>query len=119
MRILSQEEIKEIFDIPYEQCELHMYHDEIFSDNYVIFARSASGKGYKMAKYSTEEKAVKALEMLQKAYSPILVMKETENGIEPNIKPNDFIVGSLSPMPKVEVLDNFYFRFPNDDEVEV
>lgn len=72
-----------------------------------------------MAAYSTESKARKAMEMFREAYSPVLVIKEQQEGIKPNINPNDFIVGSIFPMPKVDVLDNFYFQFPQDSEIEV
>ena len=116
MRILSQDGMT---DIPYEQCGFIVFFDELFSGNWDINANIGGNKSYKMAEYSTEEKARKAMEMLREAYSPVLVIKEQQEGIKPNIKPNDFVVGSISPMPKVEVLDNFYFRFPSDDEVEV
>lgn len=115
MRILSQ---KGTTDLPYEKVgvsinahdnqEIIAYGIEVNDDNY-----------WTMARYSTAEKVQKAMEMLRKAYSPILVIQEQENGIEPNIKPNDFIVGTPLPTPKVEVLDNFYFQFPADDEIEV
>lgn len=111
MRILSQDNGK--YDLPYENIIL-----EKMMDCNTIYAYTGTGQPFKMAVYSSAEKMNKAMEMLQKAYSPILVMKEQENGIEPNIKPNDFVFGSISPIPKVEVLDNFYFQFPSDDEVE-
>lgn len=116
MRILSQDGK---FDFPYERVCLEV------SDSGKIFAQgdiwgmSSEDNYIEVAKYENEVKARKAMEMLHGAYSPVLVMKEQENGIEPNIKPNDFVIGSISPMPKVEVLDNFYFQFPSDDKVEV
>lgn len=116
MRILSQENLYNI-DLPYEMCGLSMGY---MGDKSKFFVYAYfQGADNKMAEYSSAEKARKAMEMLQKAYSPILVMKEQENGIEPNIKPNNFVIGSTSPMPKVEILDNFYFQFPTDDKVVV
>lgn len=112
MRILSQDNGK--YDLPYENIVL-----EKMMDCNTIYAYTGTEQPFKMAVYSSAKKMNKAMEMLQKAYSPVLVMKEQENGIEPNIKPNDFVIGSISPMPKVEVLENFYFQFPADDEVEV
>lgn len=114
MRILSQDGK---FDVPYEKVCLEV------SDSGKIFAQGdiwgAEDNYIEVAKYSTEAKARKAMEMLREAYSPVLVIKEHQEGLKPNIKPNEFFVGSISQMPKVEVLDNFYFQFPSDDEVEV
>lgn len=116
MRILSQEKLG-ITDLPYESIGISI------RDKTRIIAYPSMGSFddgfWELAIYSDEFKARKAMEMLQKAYSPILVIKEQENGIEANIKPSDFIVGNISPMPKVEVFDNFYFQFPSDEEIEV
>lgn len=116
MRILSQDKM---IDLPYERfiVSLNMQNPKeiiAWTGNHI-----SDDECIVLANYSTREKAEKAMEMLHGAYSPVLVMKEQENGIEPNIKPNDFIIGSISPMPKVDVLDNLYFQFPSDDEVEV
>lgn len=112
MRILSQDNGK--YDLPYENIVL-----EKMVDCNTIYAYTGTGQPFKMAAYSSSEKMDKAMEMLHEAYSPVLVIKEHQEGLKPNIKPNEFVVGSISPMPKVEVLDNFYFQFPTDDEMEV
>lgn len=112
MRILSQDGLR--FDIEYENCHLAV------NEKCCEIEAETNNPNFTpvMASYSSIEKCRKAMEMLQKAYSPLLVMKEQPDGIMPNIKPNDWIVGSV-PTPKVEVMDNFYFQFPTDDEVEV
>lgn len=112
MRILSQDKGK--YDLPYENIVL-----EKMMDCNTIYAYTGTGQPFKMAIYSSTERIDRAMEMLREAYSPVLVIKEQQEGIKPNIKPNDFIVGSISPMPKVDVLDNFYFQFPQDNEIEV
>lgn len=112
MRILSQDNGK--YDLQYENIVL-----EKMTDSNTICAYTGTGQPFKMASYSSTAKTDKAMEMLRKAYSPILVIQEQESGIEPNIKPNDFIVGTPLPTPEVEVFDHFYFQFPADDGIEV
>lgn len=109
MRILSQDGKH---DLQYENVVL-----EKMTDCNTIYAYTGTGQPFKMAVYSSAERMDKAMEMLQKAYSPILIIKEQPDGIIPNIKPNDWIIG-ITPTPKVEVADNFYFQFPTDDKVE-
>lgn len=120
MRILSQDGF---YDVPYEAIAIRFSED----DGTVIIGVPLSLVAEDLVSdipvitlgiYSTEAKARKAMEMLQKAYSPVFVMKEQTEGIMPNLKPNNWIVVSV-PTPKLEVMDNFYFQFPADDEVEV
>lgn len=83
----------------------------------IYFHSCSCHNATKLAEYTSVEKARKAMEMLQKAYSPILVVKEQEDGIKPNIKTNDWLLTPALPTSRVEVIDNFYFQFPTDDEV--
>lgn len=117
MRILSQ---TGMIDLTYESVGISINH----SDNTKIVAYPAGNYNkefgsWKMAEYSTAEKAQKAMEMLRKAYSPILVIQEQDEAIKPNIKPNDWLVTPALPTHRIEVMDNFYFQFPSDDEIEV
>lgn len=112
MRILSQDNGK--YDLQYENIVL-----EKMADNNTIYAYIGTGQPFKMASYSCVEKMDKAIEELRKAYSPILVMQQQDDGIEPNIKPNDWLIASDLPTPRIEVLDNYYFQFPQDSEIEV
>ncbi len=115
MRILSQDGM---IDVPYEQVVIQRFKEKIYFLNKNLTGIEELVDDIALAEYSTETKAKRAMEMLRKAYSPTLVIKEQENGIEPNIKPNDWIVGTIAPAPKIEVYDNFYFQFPSDDELE-
>lgn len=114
MRILSQDGK---FDFPYEKVCLEV------SDSGKIFAQGdiwgAEDNYIEVAKYENEAKARKAMEMLREAYSPVIVIKEHQDGLKPNIKPNDWLVTPALPTQRIEVADNFYFQFPADDEVEV
>lgn len=118
MRILSQDGR---IDFPYETVAINIWDKaDPRRGGFCVYAHSDQLKANAVvvAKYSSQEKAQKAMEMLRKTYSPILAIKEQESGIEPNIKPNDWVVGTISPSQKVEVYDNFYFQFPADDELE-
>lgn len=111
MRILSQDGK---YDLPYENIVL-----EQMKDSNVVYAYTGTGQPFKVAVYSSAEKMSKAMEMLRGAYSPVLVIKEQQEGIKPNIKPNDWLSTSTLPTQRIEVVDNFYFQFPQDSEVEV
>jgi hypothetical protein len=87
-------------DMPYEQIVLERVNDTIYS----LVGSAISGwveetaESYVMAEYSTEEKAIKAMNMLRDAY---IYLKQCE------IK-NDYV-----QMPPA------CFQFPQDDKVEV
>ena len=91
MRIISQDGT---LDVPYENVVLYQERKEImciFSGIYI---------GEKIAQYSTEEKAEKAMEMLREKYKDYA--KATN-------KSNFF---TMFDYPKV-------FQFPQDEDVEV
>lgn len=114
MRILSQDGK---IDMPYENFSL-----SITQDNCIVAARDVVARPTEMligvvAKYSTEAKARKSMEMLRNAYSPKIEIKEPVAEEIPKPKCNDWVWTVKEP--RIEVLDNFYFQFPSDDEVEV
>ena len=112
MRVISQDGK---VDIPYDYFLLSIDSGK-FSDGEIaiIYCRNLSSPdGTKLARYSTKEKALKAMEMLRKSY---------EN--------NEFyhcIAGSKCFEEVWSVLseEQFrkatteYFQFPKDDEIEV
>lgn len=108
MRVISQDGT---MDVPYENVVL--YQDEknimcIFSGIYI---------GRKLAQYSTEEKAIKAMEMLRGRYGKLEVMKVIANGTA------EYMEKSLSTNEMIEqhnaYCDMNVFQFPQDDEIEV
>lgn len=109
MRILSQDKGK--YDLPYENIVL-----EKMMDCNTIYAYTGTGQPFKMAVYSSAERMDKAMEMLRNAYSPNIEIKEPIQKEMSKMRSSDW-VWSMSE-PRVEVLDNFYFQFPADDEVE-
>lgn len=77
----------------------------------------SSPSGTKLAEYSTESKAVKAMEMLREQYSRIEIVKALASGtcehMEESLKPGEF-KNILKKYINMEV-----FQFPKDDEIEV
>ena len=76
------------------------------------------GKGdrvYILAEYSTEEKAIKAMEMCRKKYADsefnrsVLCGMGTQIGMMPD---------NIVEVFKDGICDNFTFRFPEDEEVD-
>lgn len=95
MRVISQDGT---IDVPYDYFSLSMssgrYKDVEVA--YIHCQNSSSPIGIKLAKYSAEAKAVKAMEMLREAWINETV--EFEDGIYHR---------------------NIIFQFPQDDEIEV
>lgn len=108
MRVISQDGT---MDVPYENVVLYQDEKEImciFSGIYI---------GRKLAQYSTEEKAIKAMEMLRGRYGKLEVMKVIASGTA------EYMEKSLSTNEMIEqhnaYCDMNVFQFPQDDESEV
>lgn len=88
MRLISQEGT---FDVPYDQVVIQRYSDGIYWLNKnLIGVESGFSEDFKIASYSSEAKAIKAMEKLRENYKNSTLYKE------------DFL----------------YFRFPKDEEVQ-
>lgn len=99
MRILSQ---NRMIDLPYENVGVSINHND--STKIVAYPAGNYNKefgSWKMAEYSTEAKARKAMKMLRDRYTG-----------------KDETVFEISHIKRSST-DNFYFQFPADDEVEV
>lgn len=103
MRIISQDGI---FDIPYEQAVIQRFKGEIYFLNKNLTGIDDLVSDIVIAKYSTEEKAKKAMEMLREKY---LTRMELDGGFDHinkvYVQPNYWV------LPKV-------FRFPTEEELE-
>ncbi len=94
MRIISQDGTS---DVPYERYSVCSLKDEYRNVYYIVC--DYSEKTYRrLAEYSTEEKALKAMEMLREVYASMPI----------TIYPS-----------KVVSTGNAIFQFPQDDEIEV
>lgn len=105
MRIISQDGT---IDVPYEHTTLIRVGTEIYLSSIKL-------RDTLIAKYSTEEKAIKAMEMCRKNYAysefsrSVLCGMGTQIGMMP-----DNIVEVL----KDGICDNFTFQFPKDEKME-
>lgn len=117
MRVISQDGT---LDFPYELSTIRVYN-EIIS---MGMCKDDSCRSI-IARYSTEAKAIKAMEMLRETYigMPIVmqnvdisedVAKEFER-----LKKYGIMVRAEKQPSKVECLSNAIFQFPQDDEIEV
>lgn len=88
MRLISQDGT---FDVPYDQVVIQRYSDGIYWLNKnLIGVESGISEDFKIASYSSEAKAIKAMEKLRENYKNFTLYKE------------DFL----------------YFWFPEDKEVQ-
>ena len=124
MRVISQ---NGTIDVPYEYFSLSMSSGK-YKDVEVacIYCRNSSSPiGTKLAEYSSEAKAVKAMGMLREAYvSMPIVMKNVDvsedvvNEFE-KLKKCGVMIRADNQPSKVEFINNSIFQFPQDDEIEV
>lgn len=96
MRIISQ---NGRVDMPYEKIALYLSCEQIVAKH--------EGTKYLLATYSSEEKAIKAMEMCRKEYKRYLVR---EGGYNP--------LSGVTTQPAVFQIPKV-FNFPKDEEVEV
>ena len=92
---------------------------------YIYCHNLSSPNGTKLAKYSTKEKALKAMEMLRETYTgmPIVmqnvdVSEDMEKEFE-RLKKCGIMVQAVNQPSKVDFINNAIFQFPQDDEIEV
>lgn len=110
MRIISQD--KE-FDLPYEETTIHAF------DNGTVAAFSLtdleSDAFITMAKYSTEEKAIKAMEMCRKRYTQYIFNRRMVPVVA-----KDLTRLPLEEAEKVrdQISETFIFQFPKEEEAE-
>lgn len=93
MRVISQDGT---IDVPYEMVVIQKYKKAVYFLNRNL--AGAEGIDIKLAEYSTEAKAIKAMEMLREAFF--------ENKHEETYRDGTYY---YSPC----------FQFPQDDEIEV
>lgn len=123
MRVISQDGT---FDIPYEQVVIQRFKGDIYFLNKNLTGIDDLIDDIIVAKYSTEEKANKAMEMLRSAYTGSIVMFQNVESTEEVEKSfarcnMEIIYASIDNQPseiKFENHQNFYFQFPAEEELE-
>lgn len=102
MRIISQ---NGKFDLPYEETTIKVFDD---GDVKAFALSDLRGRDYiLMAKYSTKEKAMKAMEMCRNRY---LSRTELQGGF--NALNGRYVQPNFWVLPRI-------FQFPQDNEIEV
>lgn len=114
MRVISQ---NGTMDFPYDNSLVFLHESCIKGNTCVEIQLCGDTEIDIVAEYSTEEKAVKAMEMLREQYSRIEIIKALASGtckhMEESLKPEEF-KHILEKYINMEV-----FQFPQDDEIEV
>lgn len=122
MRIVSQDGK---IDMPYEMVGIFRFKTWIYYLNENLTGVGSLDEDVRMAEYSTEAKAVKAMEMLREVYAgmPVVmqnvaISEDFEKGFE-KLKKCGVMVRSENQPSKVECISNVVFQFPQDNEIEV
>lgn len=122
MRVISQDGT---LDMPYEEVIIQRFRSRIYFLNKNLTGVESLSDDMQIAEYSTEAKAIKAMEMLREVYvgMPIVmqnvdisddVAKEFER-----LKKCGVMVRAENQPSKVDFINNAVFQFPQDDEIEV
>ena len=112
MRLLSQHGN---VDIPYEQARIEHRQEEVVA---IIGDRE-----YTMGKYTSMKKSYKVMEMLRDAYvgMPVIMQNvEVADEVIEKLKKQNVICAKLpEEKSSIEYVNNTYFKFPKDNDVEV
>ena len=114
MRVISQ---SGNYDFPYEHIVVR--HEM----EYVMAVHKE--KEYVLGKYSSDDKAIKAMEMLREAYTSMPIVMQNVDISEDVVKEFErlkkfgVIVQAENQPSKVDFINNAIFQFPQDDEIEV
>ena len=114
MRVISQHGN---VDLPYEQIVVRIEMEYVMAVD--------KEKEYVLGKYSSDEKAIKAMEMLREAYVGMPIVMQNVDISEDiaeefeRLKKFGVIVQAENQPSKVDFINNAIFQFPQDDEIEV
>ena len=110
MRVISQDGT---IDMPYESVVIQRFGREIYFLNKNLTGVEHLASDMDIAKYSTEEKAKKAMELLRMVY----VNNEFYHHTATLERFTEFTQALSEEM--FNKVTSEYFRFPQDDEIEV
>lgn len=110
MRVISQDGT---LDIPYEEVIIQKFRSRIYFLNKNLTGVESLSDDMQIAEYSTEAKAIKAMETLRKAYE--------NNEFYHYMSAADVFGKAVSYLSNEELKEVTaeYFQFPQDDEIEV
>ena len=107
MRIISQDKK---LDAPYEVATLRIVSA---NKEYCVLA-CTQNMDYEIAFYSTEEKAIKAMEMCREQYAQCEINKHLIQKAADNLE--DISI-TLTGEVRNQLADKYLFQFPADDEI--
>ena len=114
MRVISQ---NGNYDFPYEHIVVR--HEM----EYVMAVYKE--KEYVLGKYYSDDKAIKAMEMLRETYTGMPIVMQNVDVSEDmakefeRLKKCGIIAQAENQPSKVDFINNAVFQFPQDDEIEV
>ena len=114
MRLISQDGMSGIYDLPYDKCLVYIYGDK---KTIKVQPLGEIDSEYVFATYSTEDKALKVMEMLREQYMKLGMIKILASGT------CEYMDKSLEKEEKMKIYEDYCrkhcFKFPADEEVEV
>jgi hypothetical protein len=110
MRVISQDGT---LDVPYEMVVIQEFRNAIYFLNRNLSGVEDLTSDIMLAEYSTEAKAIKAMEMLRKVYENNVFYHCTASS-----KRFEEVQSILSK-EQFQKATTEYFQFPQDDEIEV
>lgn len=113
MRIISQ---SGLLDAPYELLAISSYSKNM-ATIVGTFPGNDIGKGdrvYILGEYSTEEKAMKAMEMCREQYSQCEINKHLIQKVADNL---EGVSITFTGEVRNQLADKYLFQFPADDEI--
>ena len=110
MRVISQDGT---MDMPYEEVIIQRFKSRIYFLNKNLTGVESLSDDMQIAEYSTEAKAIKAMEMLRKVYEN----NEFYHCIAGSKRFEE--VQSILSEEQFQKATTEYFQFPQDDEIEV
>lgn len=122
MRVISQDGT---MDVPYENFVFGITLDNYISAVMNTAVRPTEVVNEIMAKYSSREKALKAMELLRETYIGMPIVMQNVDVSEDmakefeRLKKCGVIVQAENQPSKVDFINNAVFQFPQDDEIEV
>lgn len=111
MRVISQDGT---IDVPYEMVVIQRFEEDVYFLNRNLTGVEDLISDIRLAKYSTEAKAIKAMKMLKIAYENNMFyhcMATREGFVEAQ--------SVFLSMEQFRKATAEYFQFPQDDEIEV
>ena len=119
MRVVSQDGT---MDFPYEISTIFIYPR---IENVIAIQSAGDSEISIIGRYSSKEKAIKAMEMLREAYGGMPIVMQNVDVSEDvaeefeRLKKCGIMVRAENQPSKVDFINNAVFRFPQDDEIEV